>query len=189
MTTRTRSKKSQAKQRSEHSAWVQEHVTARRGGLLEVLDESEREPEQICVCKDPPGENLFWVACDICAIWYHGECIGKRPEDLEEGSKLFVCGRCEVWLKQKEALLAEVKPHAQVNKAALALDLEESGHFLTAELLPGRVLAGAGDLLAGRPANKAGHELKREHEHEHERVRLVDCVLAGWAWEKRSQLL
>eukprot|EP00158_Paraphelidium_tribonemae_P004896 Partr_v1_DN27039_c0_g1_i3_m29245 putative demethylase len=46
-----------------------------------------------CICRQPDN-NLFMISCDLCAIWYHGSCVGVdavSSRDILE----YHCPRCE----------------------------------------------------------------------------------------------
>ncbi|CAG9862131.1 unnamed protein product [Phyllotreta striolata] len=47
-----------------------------------------------CVCRTPYDETKFYVGCDLCNNWFHGDCVGIT----EESSKImteFVCNECK----------------------------------------------------------------------------------------------
>uniref|UniRef100_A0A0M3IIS4 Bromodomain adjacent to zinc finger domain protein 2B n=1 Tax=Ascaris lumbricoides TaxID=6252 RepID=A0A0M3IIS4_ASCLU len=61
-----------------------------------VFDEwSYHDPEKRCdaktKCKKPQGENVDWVQCDYCDLWYHVECVVGYSEVLDEAGE-FDCG-------------------------------------------------------------------------------------------------
>lgn len=46
-----------------------------------------------CVCRKPYDETKFYVGCDLCNNWFHGDCVGiteKSSKSLTE----FVCNEC-----------------------------------------------------------------------------------------------
>ena len=60
---------------------------------------SESEPETNDLCNDckrkwPKGlardDDVHWVTCDICDMWYHCVCVG-----CQAGAKHFMCHKCE----------------------------------------------------------------------------------------------
>ncbi|KAI9597590.1 hypothetical protein BDF19DRAFT_433856 [Syncephalis fuscata] len=47
-----------------------------------------------CICDTPTIDHgRFMIACDQCAVWFHGECVGIGPEMAEEGAEWY-CRRC-----------------------------------------------------------------------------------------------
>jgi hypothetical protein len=46
--------------------------------------ESKKEEKRImlkqCIC-GKTNDQIFMIYCEICKIWYHGECVGISPED------------------------------------------------------------------------------------------------------------
>ncbi|XP_037046022.1 nucleosome-remodeling factor subunit NURF301 isoform X4 [Bradysia coprophila] len=55
---------------------------------------SKRKEKLYCVCRTPFDDSKFYVGCDLCNNWFHGECV----DITEEGSKNlteFVCSECK----------------------------------------------------------------------------------------------
>ena len=40
-------------------------------------------------------EQVHWVQCDKCELWYHLFCIGLKPQDIKEDED-FNCKFCKV---------------------------------------------------------------------------------------------
>uniref|UniRef100_A0A671PBK2 Nucleosome-remodeling factor subunit BPTF-like n=1 Tax=Sinocyclocheilus anshuiensis TaxID=1608454 RepID=A0A671PBK2_9TELE len=40
--------------------------------------DSKRDIKLYCICKTPYDESKFYIGCDLCSNWYHGECVGKK---------------------------------------------------------------------------------------------------------------
>ena len=38
-----------------------------------------------CVCSTPYDESRFYISCDYCKGWFHGECVGV-PEEQAGGN-------------------------------------------------------------------------------------------------------
>ena len=59
------------------------------------VDEDEDE-EEVCAsksCARPSGEEVDWVQCDSCELWFHVVCIGLTSEKAEALDS-FKCNLC-----------------------------------------------------------------------------------------------
>ncbi|XP_017781455.1 PREDICTED: nucleosome-remodeling factor subunit NURF301 isoform X2 [Nicrophorus vespilloides] len=55
---------------------------------------SAKKEKLYCICRTPYDETKFYVGCDLCNNWFHGDCVGIT----EEGSKTiseFICSECK----------------------------------------------------------------------------------------------
>lgn len=46
-----------------------------------------------CICRTPYDNTKFYVGCDICSNWFHGDCVGiteAMSHDMDE----FICDDC-----------------------------------------------------------------------------------------------
>ncbi|XP_053392915.1 nucleosome-remodeling factor subunit BPTF-like [Mercenaria mercenaria] len=57
-----------------------------------------------CVCKTPYDESRFYIGCDLCSNWYHGECV-NISEQQSKYIDAFVCDDCK---KQQETATEEL---------------------------------------------------------------------------------
>lgn len=46
-----------------------------------------------CLCRTPYDETKFYVGCDLCNNWFHGECVGIT-EEMSKSLTEFVCTEC-----------------------------------------------------------------------------------------------
>lgn len=46
-----------------------------------------------CLCRTPYDETKFYVGCDLCNNWFHGECVGIT-EEMSKSLSEFVCTEC-----------------------------------------------------------------------------------------------
>ncbi|KAK7791905.1 hypothetical protein R5R35_005426 [Gryllus longicercus] len=46
-----------------------------------------------CLCRTPYDETKFYVGCDLCNNWFHGECVGIT-EEMSKTLTEFVCTEC-----------------------------------------------------------------------------------------------
>ncbi|KAL1380068.1 hypothetical protein pipiens_014471, partial [Culex pipiens pipiens] len=56
---------------------------------------SKGKKEKIyCVCRKPYDDTKFYVGCDLCNNWFHGDCVGITEEQSKEVNE-FVCSECK----------------------------------------------------------------------------------------------
>ncbi|KAF9180049.1 hypothetical protein BGZ51_006440 [Haplosporangium sp. Z 767] len=47
-----------------------------------------------CICRGPYDGIEFMIACDRCEEWFHGRCIGMKPQDAKK-SNHYYCDTCQ----------------------------------------------------------------------------------------------
>lgn len=47
-----------------------------------------------CICRTPYDETKFYVGCDLCNNWFHGDCVGIT-EELSKTMSEFICMECK----------------------------------------------------------------------------------------------
>ncbi|XP_065066194.1 nucleosome-remodeling factor subunit BPTF-like [Rhopilema esculentum] len=47
-----------------------------------------------CLCKTPYDEKKFYVGCDLCNNWFHGDCVGISEAQAESMDE-FICDDCK----------------------------------------------------------------------------------------------
>ncbi|KAK0170901.1 hypothetical protein PV328_008686 [Microctonus aethiopoides] len=52
-----------------------------------------RKEKLYCLCRTPYDETKFYVGCDLCNNWFHGECVGIT-EEMSKSLSEFVCTEC-----------------------------------------------------------------------------------------------
>ncbi|XP_033215194.1 nucleosome-remodeling factor subunit NURF301 isoform X2 [Belonocnema kinseyi] len=52
-----------------------------------------RKEKLYCLCRTPYDETKFYVGCDLCNNWFHGECVGIT-EEMSKTLSEFVCTEC-----------------------------------------------------------------------------------------------
>ncbi|XP_055538687.1 nucleosome-remodeling factor subunit NURF301 [Wyeomyia smithii] len=55
---------------------------------------SNRKEKIYCVCRTPYDDTKFYVGCDLCNNWFHGDCVGISEEQSKEINE-FVCSECK----------------------------------------------------------------------------------------------
>ncbi|KAH8380095.1 hypothetical protein KR009_008904 [Drosophila setifemur] len=54
-----------------------------------------RKKEKLyCVCRTPYDDTKFYVGCDLCSNWFHGECVNISEEGSKKLSE-FICIDCK----------------------------------------------------------------------------------------------
>uniref|UniRef100_A0A8B9JYE1 Bromodomain PHD finger transcription factor n=1 Tax=Astyanax mexicanus TaxID=7994 RepID=A0A8B9JYE1_ASTMX len=56
--------------------------------------ESKRDPTLYCICKTPYDETKFYIGCDLCTNWYHGDCVGITEKEAKKMDD-YVCVECK----------------------------------------------------------------------------------------------
>ncbi|KAF4092694.1 hypothetical protein AMELA_G00023820 [Ameiurus melas] len=56
--------------------------------------DSKRDTKLYCVCKTPYDESKFYIGCDLCSNWYHGECVGITEKEAKKMDD-YICIDCK----------------------------------------------------------------------------------------------
>ncbi|KAJ1519876.1 hypothetical protein ONE63_004117 [Megalurothrips usitatus] len=54
---------------------------------------SRRKEKLYCLCRTPYDDTKFYVGCDLCNNWFHGDCVGIT-EEMSKTMSEFVCTEC-----------------------------------------------------------------------------------------------
>ncbi|CAO1383722.1 unnamed protein product [Diamesa hyperborea] len=54
----------------------------------------KKKQKLYCLCRKPYDKSKFYIGCDLCNNWYHGDCVGISEESSKEMTD-FVCDECE----------------------------------------------------------------------------------------------
>ncbi|KAK1798119.1 hypothetical protein P4O66_000614 [Electrophorus voltai] len=57
-------------------------------------NESKKDTKLYCVCKTPYDETKFYIGCDLCTNWYHGECVGITEKEAKKMDD-YICAECK----------------------------------------------------------------------------------------------
>lgn len=55
---------------------------------------SNKKKKLFCLCRTPYDDTKFYVGCDLCNNWFHGECVGIT-ENASKALSEFICGECK----------------------------------------------------------------------------------------------
>ncbi|KFB42218.1 AGAP006133-PA-like protein [Anopheles sinensis] len=47
-----------------------------------------------CICQTPYDDSKFYVGCDLCNNWFHGDCVGISEAESKKITE-YICGECK----------------------------------------------------------------------------------------------
>ncbi|XP_062243495.1 nucleosome-remodeling factor subunit BPTF-like isoform X5 [Platichthys flesus] len=56
--------------------------------------DNKKEIKLYCVCKTPYDETKFYIGCDLCTNWYHGDCVGITEKEAKKMDD-YICVECK----------------------------------------------------------------------------------------------
>ncbi|XP_071382070.1 nucleosome-remodeling factor subunit BPTF-like, partial [Centroberyx affinis] len=56
--------------------------------------DSRKDTKLYCICKTPYDETKFYIGCDLCTNWYHGECVGITEKEAKKMDD-YICVECK----------------------------------------------------------------------------------------------
>ncbi|XP_069056009.1 nucleosome-remodeling factor subunit BPTF isoform X2 [Pleurodeles waltl] len=56
--------------------------------------EDTQDTKLYCVCKTPYDESKFYIGCDLCTNWYHGDCVGITEKEAKK-LDVYICNDCK----------------------------------------------------------------------------------------------
>jgi len=62
-------------------------------GAAAAASRSANKKKLYCICRKPYDNSKFYVGCDLCSNWFHGDCVGIT-EDMSQSMSEFVCDGC-----------------------------------------------------------------------------------------------
>ncbi|XP_036426023.1 nucleosome-remodeling factor subunit BPTF-like isoform X2 [Colossoma macropomum] len=68
--------------------------TKKKKMITTTSRESKKDTKLYCICKTPYDETKFYIGCDLCTNWYHGDCVGiteKQAKKMDD----YVCVECK----------------------------------------------------------------------------------------------
>ena len=63
------------------------------GGGAAAAGRGANKKKLYCICRKPYDNSKFYVGCDLCSNWFHGDCVGIT-EDMSQSMSEFVCEGC-----------------------------------------------------------------------------------------------
>uniref|UniRef100_A0A182FGM5 Bromodomain-containing protein n=2 Tax=Anopheles albimanus TaxID=7167 RepID=A0A182FGM5_ANOAL len=55
---------------------------------------SKKNNKMHCICQTPYDKSKFYVGCDLCNNWFHGDCVGISEEKSKAITE-YVCDECK----------------------------------------------------------------------------------------------
>ncbi|XP_030637750.1 nucleosome-remodeling factor subunit BPTF-like [Chanos chanos] len=56
--------------------------------------ETKKDTKLYCICKTPYDESKFYIGCDLCTNWYHGDCVGITEKEAKKMDD-YICSECK----------------------------------------------------------------------------------------------
>ncbi|KAG5853753.1 hypothetical protein ANANG_G00029660 [Anguilla anguilla] len=56
--------------------------------------DTKKDTKLYCICKTPYDESKFYIGCDLCTNWYHGECVGITEKEAKKMDD-YICNECK----------------------------------------------------------------------------------------------
>lgn len=56
--------------------------------------DSKKDNKIYCICKTPYDESKFYIGCELCANWYHGDCVGITEAEAKKVD-VYICNECK----------------------------------------------------------------------------------------------
>ncbi|KAM3923213.1 nucleosome-remodeling factor subunit BPTF [Leptodactylus fuscus] len=56
--------------------------------------DNKKDNKLYCICKTPYDESKFYIGCELCANWYHGECVGITETEAKKVD-VYICNECK----------------------------------------------------------------------------------------------
>ncbi|XP_076148827.1 nucleosome-remodeling factor subunit BPTF-like isoform X5 [Alosa pseudoharengus] len=70
-------------------------VKAKKKKMISTTSKATTKDSKLyCVCKTPYDESKFYIGCDLCTNWYHGECVGVTEKEALKMDD-YICAECK----------------------------------------------------------------------------------------------
>ncbi|XP_075207616.1 LOW QUALITY PROTEIN: nucleosome-remodeling factor subunit BPTF [Anomaloglossus baeobatrachus] len=56
--------------------------------------DNKKDNKLYCICRTPYDESKFYIGCELCANWYHGECVGITETEAKKVD-VYICNECK----------------------------------------------------------------------------------------------
>ncbi|XP_073516429.1 nucleosome-remodeling factor subunit BPTF isoform X3 [Phyllobates terribilis] len=56
--------------------------------------DNKKDNKLYCICKTPYDESKFYIGCELCANWYHGQCVGITETEAQKVD-VYICNECK----------------------------------------------------------------------------------------------
>ncbi|GJJ70304.1 hypothetical protein EMPS_02653 [Entomortierella parvispora] len=92
--TPARSKKEQSIERTKTAKPSKAGTSKPKAGARKAGRPKTVSKDVYCICRGPYDGVEFMIACDRCEEWFHGRCIGMKPQDAKKSNHYF-CDTCQ----------------------------------------------------------------------------------------------
>lgn len=89
------------KQQSQTVSPTTPHRSSTASATTTTTTTTVKKEKLYCICRTPYDETKFYVGCDLCSNWFHGDCVGITEESSRTLSE-FVCSECKRARETKE---------------------------------------------------------------------------------------
>ncbi|XP_069807678.1 nucleosome-remodeling factor subunit BPTF isoform X3 [Dendropsophus ebraccatus] len=62
--------------------------------IISATSKDKKDNKLYCICKTPYDESKFYIGCELCANWYHGECVGITELEAKKVD-VYICDECK----------------------------------------------------------------------------------------------
>uniref|UniRef100_A0A182IRL5 Nucleosome-remodeling factor subunit NURF301 n=1 Tax=Anopheles atroparvus TaxID=41427 RepID=A0A182IRL5_ANOAO len=71
-------------------------TTAARGGSGQARRGTKKnsKAQTHCICQTPYDDSKFYVGCDLCNNWFHGDCVGISEAESKKITE-YICNECK----------------------------------------------------------------------------------------------
>ncbi|XP_053954762.1 nucleosome-remodeling factor subunit NURF301 isoform X1 [Anastrepha ludens] len=91
----TNETKKPTKQLKNHNAPLSPSMTPSKNPHGRSQKKVNKKKEKLyCICRTPYDDTKFYVGCDLCSNWFHGDCVNITEEASKKLSE-FICDDCK----------------------------------------------------------------------------------------------
>ncbi|XP_073435899.1 nucleosome-remodeling factor subunit BPTF isoform X3 [Dendrobates tinctorius] len=62
--------------------------------IISATSKDKKDNKLYCICKTPYDESKFYIGCELCANWYHGQCVGITETEAKKVD-VYICNECK----------------------------------------------------------------------------------------------
>lgn len=103
------------------------------------VHQNKTESELYCLCRKPYDPSQFYIGCDRCQDWFHGDCVGISKGEADDLAT-YVCPRCttdtnsnkqlsDADYRELENLLKQLKAHRYAWPFQKPVDIKDAPDY------------------------------------------------------------
>ncbi|XP_077110815.1 nucleosome-remodeling factor subunit BPTF isoform X2 [Ranitomeya variabilis] len=94
--TTTSSSHKRKREEEEHHHHPHHHPSKpKKKKLISATSKDYKKDNKLyCICKTPYDESKFYIGCELCANWYHGQCVGITETEAKKVD-VYICNECK----------------------------------------------------------------------------------------------